>query len=177
MSKQIRTLIIAGVALAALIGLLVALLLLPTPSEDGEGGGTTTTTVPTLPPLVDKTDGDKAVVGSVTVTANGETFTVKADQDGVYRVEAFADLPVDEAAVDALLNGVTAIKPANKVADNATDLSVYGFGEKDTCVSVTYLDGSTFSFELGGDTAAGDGAYLRVAEQTAVYRVSEFRFL
>lgn len=173
MSKQIRTLIIAGVALAALIGLLVALLLLPTPSEDGEGDGTTTaTTVPTLPPLVDKTDGDKAVVGSVTVTANDETFTVKADQDGVYRVEAFADLPVDEAAVDALLSGVTAIKPADKVADNATDLSVYGFGEKATRVSVTYLDGSTFAFEVGGDTAAGDGAYLRVAEQTAVYRVS-----
>lgn len=174
MSKQIRTLIIAGVALVALVGLMIALLLLPTPSEDGESGGstTTTTTAPTLPPLVDKTDGDKTVVGAVTVTANGETFTVKADQDGVYRVEAFADLPVDESAVEALLDGVTAITPAATVAEKVTDLTVYGFGDKATQISVTYLNGSTFALEVGGDTAAGDGAYLRVAEGTTVYRIS-----
>ena len=171
MKKRVRSLIIAGVAAVVLLGLLITLLLLP-PAEDGSGqtDSPTTTTTATIPALIDKTDGDKDVIQSVTVTTPDETFTVNADENGNYRVEAYADLPIQTIVVEALLAELDCIKPDAMIASSVADASVYGF-DKGVAVSVTYLDGTVFSFELGADTPSGDGAYFRVSGKDTVYRV------
>ena len=173
MKKRIRSLVIAAIALVALVGLLIVLLLIP-PAEDGSGqtgGSTTGNTAATMAPLIDKSNGSKTVIRSVTVQNADETYTVSADSAGVYRVEAYADLPVQTPMVDLLLGELDKITPDAQVASSVSDPSLYGF-DKATKVSVTYADGTVYAFELGNDTPSGDGAYFCESGKDTVYRVS-----
>lgn len=173
MSRRTWQAVIGGGVALLLVAALVVLLLLPEPTTDSDGTADNSTDTVTMDPLVDKaTEDDSQAVSAVTVTTAEESFTVKPNAEGIYCVEAYADLPVDESAVDVLLDAVTTITPSSQLKTVADDMTAYGFGSDSTKVSVTYKDGETFSFELGDTTATDSGVYFRKSDGTDVYVMS-----
>lgn len=169
MSRRTWQAVIGGGVALLLVAALVVLLLLPEPTTEPDNPDPSTDTV-TMDPLIDKATKDNSqAVSAVTVTTAKETFTVKPNAEGIYCVEAYADLPVDESAVDVLLDAVTTITPSSQLKTVADDMTAYGFDSDSTKVSVTYKDGETFAFELGDAAATGTGVYFRKSNDTAVY--------
>ncbi len=169
MSRRTWQAVIGGGVALLLVAALVVLLLLPEPTTDNDGTGNSTDTV-TVDPLIDKAAKDESrAVSAVTVTTADESFTIKPNSEGIYCVEAYADLPVDESAVDVLLDEVTTITPDSRLKTVAADMTAYGFDSDSTKVSVTYKDGDTFAFELGDTAATGSGVYFRKSGDTTVY--------
>ncbi|MBQ3133078.1 MAG: DUF4340 domain-containing protein [Clostridia bacterium] len=172
MTKRTRNAILGGAVLLVLVAALVVLLLLPEapPADDSESPATEA-----MDPLVDKSvevaDGETApeVVQSVTIAREGETFTIKPNADGVYAVEAYADLPVYESAVEILFDELETITPESKLETPLTDPTPFGFGDKGIQVSVTYTDGDTYAFELGDKVATGSGYYYREKDANTIY--------
>lgn len=172
MNRRTWQAVIGGGIALLLVAALVVLLLLPEPTTDSDDTDTSTDTT-TIDPLIDKAteDGSQAV-SSVTITTADETFTVKPNTEGIYCVEAYADLPVDESAVDVLLDEVTTITPTSQLKTVVDDMTAYGFDSNSTKVSVTYNDGESFAFELGDTAATGSGVYFRKSDDADVYLIS-----
>ncbi len=174
MSKRIRTLVIAAVAVVLLMG---ALLVLLDPfgwfgtADSGEDTSSTTATTTTTIPLMEKTEGDDQPVLSVEIKTPDEQFTVKPDAAGVYMVEGYADLPVATANIDSLLSAVADIYASRKITDEPADAADFGFDEPLAVVTVTYTDKSTFSFELGNQEPNQSGYYFRKTGESAIYLV------
>ncbi len=172
MSKRIRSLILAAVLVAVLVGGVLAVRLLPEPEADASSAASATTGT-TLPALIDKAETDKSyTVKEAVVTLENETFTVKPDADGVMAVEAYADLPRRTEMLESLLKALTTIRPASLVKEQATDeeLTACGFDKPQAAVSVTYENGSTYAFEIGKlDPGGKTNSYFREADSRAVY--------
>ena len=115
MSRRTWQAVIGGCVALLLVAALVVLLLLPEPTTEPDNPDPSTDTV-TVDPLIDKATKDNSqAVSAVTVTTAKESFTVKPNAEGIYCVEAYADLPVDESAVDVLLDAVTTITPSSQM--------------------------------------------------------------
>lgn len=173
MSKQIRTLIIAGVAIVVLVGLLLGLLFL-LPADEGDSSSTTSSTTITL---LDKSvdDAGESISDPVSkvVLRQGETsYTVAPDEEGQMMVEGFDDLPVDTSAVSAMTEAFALITANQKVADTSENEADFGLDEPQATAEITYADGTTATAELGDETPLKDGYYFRLSTEEAIYIVS-----
>ena len=154
MSKQVRTLIIAGVAVLALIGLLLGLLFL-LPEKGGEESSTTTSSS-TITVLDKSTDADgKTVsdpVSKVVIRRGDASYTVAPDEEGQLLVSGFEDLPVNTSALSTLTSNLATITASRKVADTSENAADYGLDKPQATAEVTYADGTTATVELGSET-------------------------
>lgn len=197
MSKQLRTLVITGVAVIALAALLLVLLfVVPKPEEEDSSSTTSSDTSVTL---VDKTKDDdgKTVADPVTsakITTAGGSFTVSRNEDGNLAVDDFADLPLNTSNLNTLENNLKTITATQEVAADAENIADFGFGgegyaslptsaegstskavQEDgilASVTVTYHDGTEYSFEISREAPSKEGYYFREAGKSTVYLVS-----
>lgn len=171
MSKQVRTLIIAGVAVLALIGLLLGLLFL-LPGKEGEETSTTASSS-TITMLDKSTDADGKTVSdpvSKVVIRRGElAYTISPDEEGQLLVEGFEDLPVNTSALSTLTSNLATMTASRKVADNAENAADYGLDDPQATAEITYADGTTATVELGNENPVKDGYYVRVSTDEAIY--------
>lgn len=171
MSKQVRTLIIAGVAVLALIGLLLGLLFL-LPEKGGEESSTTTSSS-TITVLDKSTDADgKTVsdpVSKVVIRRGDASYTVAPDEEGQLLVSGFEDLPVNTSALSTLTSNLATITASRKVADTSENAADYGLDKPQATAEVTYADGTTATVELGSENPVKDGYYVRVSTDEAIY--------
>ena len=196
MSKQLRTLVIAGVAVVALVALLLVLLfVVPQPAEEVSSSTVSSDTSVTL---VDKTkDGEGETVSdpvtSVQITTADGSFTVSRNEDGNLAVEEFADLPLNTSQLSVLENNLKTITASQEVVANAENIEDFGFGgegyatlptsgDEDSSkveqedgilasVTVTYHDDTTYSFEISREAPSKEGYYFREAGTSTVYLV------
>lgn len=170
MSKRILTLVGCFVAVAALVGALIALTAIP----PADGGTTTTTTVP-VTPTVTVVKKDKAAVAATITNQNG-TFTLQKDTNGLTTVVGQETLPHSTLAVANLMDSLKRIEAVRVVAEAPESPQNYGFDKADApavLVEATYADNSTFAFEVGDAAPSATAHYLRVKGQTAVYLVAD----
>lgn len=174
MSKRVRTIIIALVAVVALGGSLAALLLLTDPkNDDTDSSDSSTPAISLLDKSKDK-DGKtlEKPVTKVEVVTGGETFVIADNKDGALAVTAYQDLPIHSTNVDVLTSALTSISATRKL-DNPQAASEYGFDKPLGKVTATYADGSTYTFEIGMKSEVSDEAYFRAAGSDDIYMVSE----
>ena len=96
MSKQVRTLILAGVAVVALVALLLVLVFL-LPGSGGEDASSTAVSDTSVTVLDKSTDADGKTVDnpikSIQITLRDETFTFSQNEDGDLVADPYKDLP------------------------------------------------------------------------------------
>ncbi len=187
MSRRTRALLLSTVALVALCGLMVAMLVLfPEVSTDDTSTGSssvgTTTTIPLKPTTGEAAtkptgfENNKTSIYSAVITTPEEEFTLQPNENGYLRVKGHEDLEsyansVSYSYIIEALTDITALAVANSDPENP---EAFGFGgEKitSTAAKVTYTDGSTISFEIGDETPDRSGFYLRRDGDKAIYVV------
>ncbi len=206
MSKQVRTLILAGAAVIALVALLLVLLfLLPGGGEDASSLVSSDTSVTVLDKSVDA-DGQTVdhPIKSIQITIRDETYTLSQNDDGDLVADSYRDLPINTYEISSLESALTTITATREISSNPESPADYGFtgefaqtlSEADTSsdsssdasaessqgepsvtvgltsrITVTYHDDSVHSFEVGRESPAGEGYYLRKVGSEPVYLV------
>lgn len=186
MNKRVRTLILSSVALVVAVGMLIALLVITEPPIDN-GQGTSSSnpsssspSVDTSIDLIDKSTDENGKrienpISRIDITLPTESFTVELDEEDGLRVSSYADFVPNSTKLNSLATYLKSISASRLVKQDAGDLSVYGFSEdKKTAVTVTYYDGTVYSFELGMESPGDAGRYFRQADSGDVYLVSSY---
>lgn len=190
MSKQLRTLIIVVAVIAVLGVSLTVLLLLPSTST---GESSTTSSNATIT-LLDKSkeNGEtvenpvkKAVFklseiaeekdedGKVTTEGvKAEEFILEPNEDGDMAVSKYSDFMVNTSTVSTLVKNLTTISASRLATSSMDDPALYGFDTPRATVTVTYHDDSEYTFEIGDLTPLKDGYYYRQAGSSEAYIVS-----
>ena len=173
MSKQVRNLILAGVAVLALVGLLLGLLFLLPGEEEGEGSSVVSDTTITLLDKSTDADGESISdpVSRVVVSQGEASYTIAPNEEGEMRVEGFDDLPVNTSAITAMSNNFASMTADKKAADTSDNEADFGLDEPQAVAEITYADGTTVTAELGDQTPLEDGYYFRLSTDEAIYIV------
>lgn len=165
MSKRIRSLLYAVIALAVVGVLLVGLLWL-LPKTDNE---TDDPVVDESVVLFDKSDKDTVKLSSAVISLADDSYAIEMADKDLYAVKGYDDLPLDHTLLadtaDALLN-ITATRLVLETPENPAD---FGFGKTNVTVSATYSDDSAFAFEVGDLSPSGEGYYVREVGKSAIY--------
>ncbi len=164
LAKRTRTLLFSAIALVAVIGLLVALLLLlPEPTETPDD------TVPdTTITLLNKKN--KVSLTEAVVAVGNRSHTVLLTKEKLYTVKGFEDLPLDQGRLVEFADVLKTVTATRLVAEVPESPAEFGF-DTDTMLSVTavFSDDTTYAFELGNPDPSGEGCYLREVGKSAVY--------
>ena len=181
MSKQLRTLLFAGIGIVALGAILAVLLLLP--NRTGEGDTSSTASSDPSISLVDKSkdaqgeavekpvkkvtvkispdEEKKDEDGNVLVVARkGEEFEISPNEEEEMVVQLYKDLPVNTYLVESLTDSLAAISATKKVADKAENPADYGLDTPAVTATVVYHDDTEVTVELGNETPLKEGFYL-----------------
>lgn len=167
MSKRIKTLIIAGIAILVLVAAVVVLLLLPEIKEQNEEEKDESVV------LIEK--GDSVTVTSVSVTYKGESYRLYTDKDGDWLIEGYEDLPTDLTSVDTLTDYMLSLKADKKLHDSTESPADFGLEEPAATYHATYSDGSEYSFEVGNQAPSNEGYYLRQKDDPAIYLIGTYK--
>lgn len=93
-------------------------------------------------------------------------------ENGVWKKTDHADYPVEQSAVDGLMNKLMALEASRKL-DNVTDAAIYGLAEPVFAVTARWSDGTSTTYQMGDETPFGDGYYLALSDQAqTAYTVS-----
>lgn len=201
MSKQVRTLILAGVAVVALVALLLVLVFL-LPGNGGEDASSTAVSDTSVTLLDKSTDADGKTVDnpikSIQITLRDESFTLSQNEDGDLVADPYKDLPINTYEISYLVSTLKTVTATREISSSPDSPADYGFtgefaapvssdvsgtssGESSASaekavgltaqVSVTYHDDSIHSFELGRESPTKEGYYLREVGSDPIYLV------
>lgn len=201
MSKQVRTLILAGVAVVALVALLLVLVFL-LPGNGGEDASSTAVSDTSVTLLDKSTDADGKTVDnpikSIQITLRDESFTLSQNEDGDLVADPYKDLPINTYEISYLVSTLKTVTATREISSSPDSPADYGFtgefaapvssdasgtssGESSAAaekavgltaqVSVTYHDDSIHSFELGRESPTKEGYYLREVGTDPIYLV------
>ena len=179
MSKQLRTLLIAGVSIVALGGLLAVLLLLP--EQTGASSSSEASSTASSDPSITLTDKSKDAEGQtveqpvkkIEATVGDSTFVIEPNADKQMAVTKYQNLPIHSTRIDSLCSDLASLT-ASKEIGTPEDLAAYGLAEPKASMTVTYHDDTVYTMELGDETPLKDGYYLRDKEKGTVYVVDTY---
>ena len=130
MSKQVRTLILAGVAVVALVALLLVLVFL-LPGSGGEDASSTAVSDTSVTVLDKSTDADGKTVDnpikSIQITLRDETFTFSQNEDGDLVADPYKDLPINTSEISYLVSTLKTVTATKEISSNPESPSDYGF--------------------------------------------------
>ena len=179
MRSNIRNLTIVGVCVVVLGGTLVALNL----TGNGTGSSSSSSSEASIQ-LVSKKSED---VVSMKVTNQKGTYTLlpmkaasanlksassSADATINYTVEELGGCPVDTTATSTVVQDGFSLA-ATKSIGTVSDLDQYGLKNPQASVTVSFKDGSTFSYKIGKASATDSGSYYMCGSNSdTVYLVA-----
>lgn len=169
MSKQVRTLILAGVAVVALVALLLVLIfLLP---SGGTGDTSSAASSDTSVTVLDKSKGadGKTVdhpIKNIQITIGNETYILSQNEEGELVADSYKDLPINTYEISSLVSTLTTITASKEIASNPDSPADYGFTGEFAPVESSE---TSFRFRVqrgellapGTETRGPDGANFR----------------
>ena len=169
-SKNFRIILFSVIGLAVL-GLVVLLLSVTSPSE-GEEEETTAATSTIDPALVLQPE-DKGDIVSITVENTLGSFTARLhdhDGDSHWIID---DFDVDESLLaqnmlESLASTVTNMTARSVIEEDPADLAQYGLDKPQATVTVNYTDGS-FKLMIGDVVTSGSANYVMINDDPTVY--------
>ncbi len=174
MNKQIRMLIILGVALVALLAVWLGSTLIPGLKPE------VTTTVSETAAEQTLFAADATAVAKITVhNKSGEFVLTPKSETGtdgkattVWAVTEAAGLPVSQAMLQGIADAALKVTYTEVIAENTTDLASFGLADNMTSLAVTGKDGSTRTIWLGNDLSSGVATYARIDQENRVVAVN-----
>ncbi len=164
MKKRTRNLLIALIVVIVLAGALAALLLLvPKAPEENTSSGTESYTL---------YQQSTAAVDHVDIVNTLGSFTVRAAGNNTWSVDGLEAFSMREDFMESVVKTAAAPTASEKVGDNITDMAQYGLDNPSSQVTVHFTDGSTQSFEIGGQVPGENKYYVRLAGENTVYVIS-----
>lgn len=164
MSKQIRTLVISLVVVVALVAGLLLLKFMPgaAPATTSSAASSSTTAIS----LISTADAQKVV--SVHMKTTEAEFTIRKGSKSTYSVDELKGLPISEVP-SSIFTDATSLTADRVIAENASDLSIYGLKDSKVEVDLTTSDGKTFSYIYGALSPSGTAHYLCEKGSNKVY--------
>lgn len=105
---------------------------------------------------------------------NGTETVLKRGADNKWAMEKPEPLPVDQDAVNGILNTLSSLNADEVVDENASNLSPYGLDAPSVELTVTKKDGKTEKVLIGHDTPTGGNVYAKTGEAPKVYTVASY---
>lgn len=167
MSKNKQILIFSGIGLLVLGGVTAALML-TAPEKEPEGTETEVVEeeIDERLYLTDKTADD--ILSVNVVNSLGEYDIIK--EEDVWTIDGLQSAAISNANLETLVTNVAAMTASDFVEENAADLAKYGLDMPTAIVTVSYADGTEFSFSMGNEAAADTSKlYLCETGGTTVY--------
>lgn len=173
MSKRVRTIILACVAVVVLVAILLAITLLPmaqggssTSSEPSDAVSTPTFTV--LDKSV-KDAKDKVLVKEIHIkNAVGDYTIFYNEKEKVYLLKGYEDMQLNEFDVSMLTDTLTKLTATEKMS-NTDKLAAYGLDKPTSTVETTYHDNSKSVILVGNKAPSGNGYYIKLKDSNEVY--------
>lgn len=167
MSKNKQILIFSVIGLAVLGGV-AALLLLTAPAPEVEEPDSSAETEDTSLILTEKTPED--VLSVHIVNPEGEYEIVPSGETGeggaaVWTVEGLESANLRKSELSAAVTNAAALTARDFVEEKA-ELEKYGLAEPKATVTVTFTDGSDYTFRIGDDVPTSSAAAYFYAENT-----------
>lgn len=167
MTRQVKTLIIAG---AAVVLLGVALFLALRFVENGEESSSSSTPSTT----VSLYQRELSEIKTITIqNEKGETLLQnQGGEDNPYTVPALAGLPLKDTTISALFRTCANLTASETVAENPEDLSLYGLDTPRASLTIGVSEGEGLTIELGNTAPGGTGTYIQTDRDETVYLMS-----
>ena len=109
-------------------------------------------------------------VESVTVTYQGDTYTILNNGDDGYSLEGQSDFKLDQDVASSLISRGTTLTTQSTASENCQDLAEYGLDEPEAVMTVNYTDGTATTLKLG-DKSPLTYYYLMIDDDPNVYTV------
>lgn len=139
MSKRTKTLLLALIVLALLVGLFfVVKLLLPQEDE-----ATSSSEVSTSVKLISMSSEELASV-EVSRPEGGYVLKIK---DGESSIDGLEGLPLDSDKISSVISQATSMTAKEMIEESPASLGLYGLDQPSYSLTVTKTDGSSFTME------------------------------
>lgn len=201
MKKNVKTLIVVGVAAVLLVGIMLLLIFLPngdsdstatydegidmsaSVDEDGvhqikintnEKGEIENNSYGTLIEYV------PAEISTIQVENKSGSFEIESetptDEDGnteatVYTIKGFEDFDLQTGTPDAIANAAAQLDFSKVVSMDKSRAADFGFDDPRATITVTYTDKTKAVFIMGDDAPQNGGTYMKFGDGDAVYLV------
>lgn len=163
MSKRTKTLLLALIVLALLVGLFfVVKLLLPQEDE-----ATSSSEVSTSVKLISMSSEELASV-EVSRPEGGYVLKIK---DGESSIDGLEGLPLDSDKISSVISQATSMTAKETIEESPASLGLYGLDQPSYSLTVTKTDGSSFTMEFGLESSASYGTYVKLSDSNSVYLV------
>lgn len=167
--KRALPIVLAGLAIAALLGALHLLQSVPEP-EKTQRTDTAAVGAP-LQVLVDQQD---APAIEVVLSRDGET-TAYVHDGQAYRAKDYdRRLEFDQILLRNLFDACTRLVSRKVIEEQPDDVSVYGLETPGCMVSVTYADGKRHTIRIGSRSPLEDGYFGTLDEEPAVQMFTNY---
>ncbi len=164
LKKRTRNLLIALVVVIVLAGALAALVLLvPKTPEENTSSGTQS---------YELYRQSTAAVDHVDIENTLDSFTVKTTGTNAWTIEGLEQFTMRDDFLEAVITNAAAPKASEKVGDDITDLSQYGLDNPSGKATAYFTDGTSQTFEIGGQVPGENKYYVRLAGENTVYVIS-----
>lgn len=164
MKKRTRNLLIAVIIVVVLVGVLAALLLLvPKTPDDTTSSGTES---------YELYRQSTAAVDHVDIQNTVDSFTVKTTATNTWAIEGLETFTMRDDFLEAVITNAAAPTASAKVGENITDLSQYGLDNPASRVTAYFTDGTSKTFEIGGQVPGENKYYVKLADENTVYVIS-----
>ncbi len=117
-----------------------------------------------------------ASLKQVTIENDKGTYSLVQD-DGTFVCPELADVPLDAAKVELLVQYSCEIQAEKTIKGMFLDLSAYRLDMPRGTVEIEYIDGTTISIEVGFEDPETGGCYFKLKGDNKVYLASEDSFL
>lgn len=171
MSKNKQILIFSGIGLAVLGGVTAALML-TAPQDEAEttdGNDTTTEaesfvlsaqTTDTIAKIhVKNADGEYDIIPTEGTDDEGNTETV-------WTIEGLENAPLLNDTIKSAVSGIANVEAQQRVEEKPEDTEKYGLSEPQASVTISYTDGTEYSFSYGDQTPTSSSAVYFMDEAT-----------
>lgn len=162
MSKRTKTLLLALIVLALLVGLFFAVKLL-LPQEETVSSSEASSSIK----LISMSSDD---VASIEVIHPEGGFTLKM-KDGESSIVGLEGLPLDSDRLSSVLSQATSMTAKEMVEESPSSLGLYGLDQPRYSLKVTKTDGSSFTMEFGLESSASYCTYVKLSDSDPVYTV------
>lgn len=170
MKKQMKSLIIGLVCVLALVGVLVALMVMPE-KEEPASSSTVSAAPSTTVELLALSMDDVARID----VKNTESYSFEADPkaENEWIIKELEGLPKVKNAYAMMVLNACSIKAQDTIEENAADLAAYGLAKPVSTVTVTLKDGTKHTVEIGNEAPGGSAyTYLKMGGDNTVYVVN-----